>query len=483
MAKTAAAYIRVSTEEQAELSPESQLAEIRRCAQREGLALPEENIYIDEGISGRQAEKRPAFLRMIAAAKEPCRPFDVILLWKFSRFARNQEESVFYKSVLRSKCGVDVVSVTEPLIAGPFGALIERIIEWMDEFYSIRLGQEVRRSMTLNARRGKLQTAPAFGYGSKDGVLAVNEAEAAWVRHIFEHFNAGQGLYAIARELNDAGVRTHRGNRFENRTVEYILRNPVYIGRLRWNPEGRTRRDFSSAALIVSEGGHEPLVSGPVWQSAQQRLDAVKARWGYKARPACELRHPLSGIVRCADCGATLIFAAPRYFKCGNYTRGRCTHAQHVRADLLEAAVLGRLAADFACSAPLRCVLNAADSDEKGAAARLARTEKQLEARQARLREAYLAGVIGLAEFSLARAELDRALAAAREERQNLQTDGAEATAALNSAIADALRTLTSPDVPAERQNAALRAAVEHAVFDKAAGTLTLTYRYAFPPP
>ena len=141
----ASAYIRVSTDDQAELSPETQLEEIRKYAQREGIILLQDQIYIDSGISGKKAGRRPAFMQMIAAAKEKDCPFSVILLWKYSRFARNQEESIFYKSILRTKCGVDVISITEPLIAGPFGSLIERIIEWMDEFYSIRLSQEVKR--------------------------------------------------------------------------------------------------------------------------------------------------------------------------------------------------------------------------------------------------------------------------------------------------------------------------------------------------
>ena len=85
---------------------------------------------------------------MIATAKSSDHPFDVILLWKFSRFARNQEESIVYKSMLRNKYSVDVVSISEPLVDGPFGSLIERIIEWMDEFYSIRLSGDVTRGMT-----------------------------------------------------------------------------------------------------------------------------------------------------------------------------------------------------------------------------------------------------------------------------------------------------------------------------------------------
>lgn len=250
-------------------------------------------------------------MKMIAAAKEKGCPFSVILLWKYSRFARNQEESIFYKSVLRSKCGIDVISVTEPLIAGPFGSLIERIIEWMDEFYSIRLNQEVKRSMKINAERGYLQCAASFGYQVQNGKLIADETEAVYVRRIFDSFLSGKGLYAIAWELNDLGVRTHRGNPFENRTVEYILRNPVYIDKLCWNPSGKTRQDFYHEDIVIANSDHEPLVTLEIWQATQQQLDKTKAQWGYKARPAHELKGWSSGIVCCAACGTTLIFSQP----------------------------------------------------------------------------------------------------------------------------------------------------------------------------
>ena len=162
--RTAAAYIRVSTDEQADQSPESQLIEIRKYAAANNILLPDDLIFMDEGISGKRSENRPAFQRMIGEAKEDPPPFDVILLWKFSRFARNQEESIVYKALLRKQCGVDVVSVSEPLPGGPFASLIERIIEWFDEFYSIRLSQEVKRTMKVKAERGELQSTPSFGY-------------------------------------------------------------------------------------------------------------------------------------------------------------------------------------------------------------------------------------------------------------------------------------------------------------------------------
>ena len=476
--RSAAAYIRVSTDDQAELSPETQLAEIRKYAQREGFLLLEEQIYIDAGISGKKAERRPEFMRMIAAAKEKDCPFSVILLWKYSRFARNQEESIFYTSILRSKCSVDVISITEPRIAGPFGSLIERIIEWMDEFYSIRLSQEVKRSMTVNARRGNLQAAPALGYRAENGRLASEEDEARIVRRIFDSFNAGKGLYSIARELNGLGVRTHRGNPFEARTVEYILRNPVYIGKLRWNPAGRTRRDFGDENIIIADAGHEPLVSLEAWENAQRRLDGMKAQRGYKARPACELKTWMSGLVRCSACGATLIFSRPHYYKCNNYARGRCTHSQHIRADLLEGAILKRLEADARAAQKLGYEITRVRPDS-GELARLESALRQVRSKQTRLRDAYLAGVLDLDAFAAGARELDQSEAAVRQELEEVRarTDEAGAFHALQTSIASALDTLRSAESSLEQNNSAARAVIESCVFDKEASLLSITYR------
>lgn len=478
----AAVYIRVSTDDQAELSPDSQLEEIEKYARREGYVLLRDQIYIDAGISGKRAESRPEFMRMVAAAKEKDCPFSVILLWKYSRFARNQEESIFYKSILRSKCGVDVVSITEPLIAGPFGSLIERIIEWMDEFYSIRLSQEVKRSMSVNAQRGKLQCTPSFGYRVEDGGLVPEPEEAELVRRIFDSFLAGKGLYPIAKELNSLGVRTHRGNRFENRTVEYILRNPVYIGKLRWNPAGRTRRDFFNENLIIADSAHEPLISQETWEAAQRRLDEVKAQWGYKARPSSELKSWLSGLVRCSACGATLIFSKPHFYKCNNYARGRCTHSQHIRADLLEAAILARLEADAGTSEALGCDVTYTSQSSGGDLTRLESALRQTLAKKARLQDAYLSGVLELEDFATVKQELDRSEAHIRQELETIrsQTDEASVHRALQAAITSSLTTLRSPEATLEQKNNAARTIIDSCIFDKASSTLTISYRIIF---
>ena len=201
----AAAYIRVSTENQTELSPSSQLKIIRKFADEKGYLIDEDFIFRDNGISGRYADKRPEFNRMISLAKQKPPLFSAVLVWKFSRFARNQEESIFYKSLLR-KNGIEVISVSEPVDDGPFGKLIERIIEWSDEYYSIRLSGEVRRGMTEKAERGGIVSIAPFGYKVTDGRLVVDAEKARIVSKIFADFLNNKDINMICDNLNSAKI-------------------------------------------------------------------------------------------------------------------------------------------------------------------------------------------------------------------------------------------------------------------------------------
>ena len=193
-AKFGAAYIRVSTHMQDELSPDAQKRLIMDHAKTDGVIISNDYVFVEKGISGKKADKRPEFLRMISLAKQKPAPFKVIYVWKFSRFARNQEESILYKSLLRKQCNIEVISVSEPIIEGPFGSLIERIIEWMDEYYSIRLSGEVSRGMMEKALRGGYQARPPLGYKidrkGEPPVIVPEEAEV--VKMIFNKYvNAG----------------------------------------------------------------------------------------------------------------------------------------------------------------------------------------------------------------------------------------------------------------------------------------------------
>lgn len=336
--------------------------------------------------------------------------------------------------------------------------------------------------MTVNAERGKLQASPAFGYCAEGGKLVPLSEEAAHVRYIFDSFVAGAGLYKIARELNDLGVRTHRGNPFENRTIEYIIRNPVYIGKLRWNPTGRSRRDFSNENIIVADGEHEPLISLETWQAAQNRMDRIKVQFGYKARPTYELKHWLSGLVRCSACGGTLIYTKPHYFKCNNWVRAKCNHSQHVRADLLAENIIEKMAEDaFGSTLVVYDVTYTAASGGVNLS-KLESTLKQLHAKKERLQDAYLAGVLELEDFAKAKKALEDNAYQIQQQLKDQRTQEHSDTVVpvLRASIAAALETLRSSETSIEEKNLAARSVLESCVFDKDASTLAITYRMMF---
>lgn len=475
----AAAYVRVSTDDQMELSPDTQLEKIREYAAKNGLLLLSEYIFHDDGISGRVAEKRPGFQQMIATAKDPSHPFDVIIVWKFSRFARNQEESIFYKSILRSKCKVDVVSVSEPLIAGPFGSLIERIIEWMDEFYSVRLAEEVKRSMTVNAKNGSLQATPSFGYRVENRQLVIVPEEAEIIREIFRRFISGDAMFRIAKDLSARGVRTHRGNPFENRTIDYILNNPVYVGKLRWTPTGRTRRNFKNEDSIISNALHEPIIDTETWGAAQARCAELKKSYKRYGKPSSERKHWLCGVVRCSACGATLIWANPHFMKCNNYAHGRCTTTQHIAVEALEESFLAQLQHDLTFAESVACVVQAANpahSDQ-----RLQQQRAHIVSRIDRLRESYLDGVETLETYKAARQQMQAQLDDLDAQiAESAAVPVVDAAALLRNAIAAVLETLRSPTATVAQKYESAMSIIDRCTFDKSQMLLAISYKFIF---
>ena len=147
----AALYARVSSDRQdVDLSVSAQLRALKEYAKANDYSVARE--YVDEAESGRVAD-RPQFREMIEEGSKPKAPFEVILVWKFSRFTRKREHAVAFKSQLRRK-GIRVVSITEQAEDNATGRLLEGIIESVDEYYSENLAQEVVRGMREAASRG-----------------------------------------------------------------------------------------------------------------------------------------------------------------------------------------------------------------------------------------------------------------------------------------------------------------------------------------
>lgn len=144
-------YVRISSDRQdIDLSTAAQLKALREYAARNGHTVVRE--FVDQAETGRTAY-RPQFREMISLARRADRPFDLILVYKYSRFARSREDSIVYKALLK-KSGVQLISITEPVDDSAVGRLMQAIIECIDEFYSENLGEEVTRGMRESASRG-----------------------------------------------------------------------------------------------------------------------------------------------------------------------------------------------------------------------------------------------------------------------------------------------------------------------------------------
>jgi site-specific DNA recombinase len=346
-AKKVVIYARVSSERQAEkdLSIPAQTKALKKYALDRGWDVINE--YVDEAESARTAN-RPAFKEMIAASKNKDRPFDLILVWKLSRFARNREDSILYKSLLRKR-GISVISINEQVDESPAGHLLEGIIEVIDEFYSINLSQDTVRGMKENASRGFYNGGFApYGYkrtkmmvGSTEKTkLIPDEYERSVIKKIFEMAVGGKGGKEIAKNLNSAGTRTRLGKQFSTTAINHILKNEVYTGALVWRfrkTDYSNSSNGNSADVIRIPNCHEVLVSDKDFNCVQQYLT--------QRRPISQ--HPrtisshylLSGLLHCGKCGSAM---SGCWAKSGKYFYYGCVQHQKKGKDACDCRLVGK---------------------------------------------------------------------------------------------------------------------------------------------
>ena len=477
----AALYICVSTDKQEELSPDSQKRLLLEYAKNHGMVVSEKHIYIENGISGRKADKRPKFQQMIAAAKSDAHPFDVILLWKFSRFARNQEESIVYKSMLRNKCHVDVVSISEPLIEGPFGGLIERIIEWMDEFYSIRLSGDVTRGMTENALRGAYQCRPPLGYKIPyhKATPEIVPEEADIIRTIFNKYvNEKMSIFAIVKYLNSLGLKTSHGKPFEKRSLEYILQNPGYAGDIRWNRTiNETNEIRDPSEWIIRPGHHPAIISKELFMQAQARYNSEYQR--RNAKPSEVTKHWLSGVLKCPSCGRSLSSCVMHRktlpdtfsFQCCGYLKGKCSHDCYVREEFIAPTVIKALEKALECGTVSYSIKQAGKrkSDNKELET-LKKSLDRLGQKEERIKEAYMDGIDTKEEYRNNKERLQQERDELQQMISNLEhSDSQEVSndSRMLSSISNILDILRSPKFSMPEKNAALKSIVEQIVYTK----------------
>ena len=259
--------------------------------------------------------------------------FDVVLVWKLDRFARNRYDSAHYKAILR-KNGVRVVSAKEAISEGPEGIILESMLEGYAEYYSAELSQKVMRGMTENALKARYNggTLP-FGYMiDKDKYYILNHATAPIVEEIFTRYADGETIVEIIDSLNSRGIKSSMGVAFTKSSLNGMLKNRKYIG------------EYKYMDIVIPNGVHA-IVSEDIFNKVQKKMERNKYA------PATEkerIDYLLSTKLFCGKCGAYMIDESGygskgnmyHYYKCANAKKNKSCDKKNVKKDYIENLVV-----------------------------------------------------------------------------------------------------------------------------------------------
>lgn len=323
-------YARYSSDNQREESIEGQLRECTAYCKRNDITIL--RTYIDRALSAK-TDNRPEFQRMVRDSAKGL--FDVIIVWKLDRFARNRYDSAHYKAQLR-KYGVKVLSATENISDGPEGIILESMLEGMAEYYSAELSEKVIRGHTENALKCKYNGGtPTFGYIiDKDMQYQLDPNTAPVVLEMFTRYDQGATMKAIMQSMVEKGLSTVRGKKIDLNFVARLLKNRKYIGEY-------------SYRNIVTPGGIPAIVPQDLFDRVQQRLEQNRKA---PARHKAEDDYLLTTKLFCGTCGAMMVGESGtsstgtkyHYYRCVNTKKNKTCNAKHksVRKLPLENAVV-----------------------------------------------------------------------------------------------------------------------------------------------
>ncbi len=325
--------------------------------------------YIDDGTSGTTDIERESFQRMVADIKSG--RINCIIVKNLSRAFRNSANQGHFLEEFLPLYGVRFISLYQPrmdtyLDSEVVHGLEVSITGFMNEQYAYKTSADVRRTFKHKMENGEFIGAFApYGY-EKDpqdkNSLLIDEQAAQVVRDMFTWFVAGMSKAGIAKKLNDLGVpnptayKRAKGFHYENphavtndglwcpTTISRMLQDPLYIGTMR---QGRQkvisykvhrRTSVPENDWYVVENAIPPIVDKDLFDTAQS-LHIRDTR----TAPGKQKVYLFSGLVRCPDCGKSMVRHSSRglvYYHCRTAReKGRCSK-HSIRLDVLEHVVL-----------------------------------------------------------------------------------------------------------------------------------------------
>ena len=327
---TAVIYARYSSDSQREESIEGQIRECTAYAKKNGITIVKH--YIDRAISAK-TDNRPQFQQMIKDSDKKL--FDIVLVWKLDRFARNRYDSARYKTQLK-KNGVKLVSATEIISEGPEGIILESVLEGYAEYYSADLAEKVVRGQTENILKGRCNGGRGtFGYTlDSERKFHIDPLASPFVLESFRKYRNGLTMKEIRDWLNENGIKNPVGGAFTYNSVEHMLKNRRYIGELKF-------RD------VVVPDAIPPIVPLELFDDVQEKIAKNKKA---PARRKAEDDYLLTTKLHCGCCGALMFGESGtsrtgevhRYYKCATAKKHKGCKKKTVRKQWLEDLVVNQ---------------------------------------------------------------------------------------------------------------------------------------------
>ena len=327
---TAVIYARYSSDNQREESIEGQIRECTAYAEKNGITIVKH--YIDRAISAK-TDNRPEFQQMIKDSDKKL--FDIVLVWKLDRFARNRYDSARYKTQLK-KNGVKLMSATEIISEGPEGIILESVLEGYAEYYSADLAEKVVRGQTENILKGRCNGGRGtFGYTlDPERKFHIDPLTSPFVLESFKKYNEGSTMKEIRDWLNENGIKNPVGGAFTYNSVEHMLKNRRYIGELKF-------RD------VVVPDAIPPIIPLELFEDVQEKIAKNKKA---PARRKAEDDYLLTTKLFCGYCGALMFGESGtsrtgevhRYYKCATAKKHKGCKKKTVRKQWLEDLVVNQ---------------------------------------------------------------------------------------------------------------------------------------------
>ena len=328
-------WIRVSTEHQAQ-SDSPEVHEHRAKGYAAAKDWEVVKVYRLAGVSGKAVRNHPECRRMMEDVKAG--KIEALIFSKLARLARSTRDLLEFSDFFREH-KADLVSLKENIDTGTHGGrLFYTMIAAMAQWEREEISSRVREAVAVRAKMGKhIGGAAPFGYQWQDGDLVLEPDEAPVRTLMYELFEKLQRVRAVAKELNERGLRNRKGNPFSPTTIRNYLLDPVSKGMRRTNHTEKNPVTGKTEPKPESEWIYIPapaVVSEEVWTRVTASFE--RRSEDRKKRPGRRSRHLFTGLLRCA-CGKKMYVPS----RSAQYECKACSN--NIATDDIEAIFLEKL--------------------------------------------------------------------------------------------------------------------------------------------